>query len=212
MCIHWRIVYLCRHSNFGDIFKRCEVEQKFDNGETDEGCSKMLSHGMATIRVEIECRDCAKDKTKIDTKLGAVKEAIKKLRENLDGRVDKPKPKPAPEPQPELELEPEFEPVFYSSDLESDDEDAMVKKALELMNKINVDSAQEPKPSVPDAGTDAALAPTPENIEATESEATENGTDENGVKEVRVDSKHHTLYLPILIKLPDGMKNMVLGR
>src|SRR4051812_44532984 len=90
MCFHWRVVYGCHHHRWGAIYRPCEIEESFEDGSIDIGCSQMWSHGMCTIQVHKDCKLCAKGKTEADAKLVTVKERIRKLRENLDARVKKP--------------------------------------------------------------------------------------------------------------------------
>jgi hypothetical protein len=193
MCYHRRTVYACNHFAWGDVFNPCETEKKFDGGEANVGCSRMWSHGMCTNKVKTMCKDCAKDKTEIATKLGAVKEAIKKLRENLDGRVEK-------RDLPELPTLSTLD-TFKVPELDIESEDDMANDSdLEVMSQVAVDDIKEPV----EASLDADLLP------ATEEQEEESVKEEE--TEVTTDPKILPLYLPILVTLPEGMRQMILDK
>ncbi len=83
MCFHRRIVFSCNHHVWLDITRPCPVEESFNRGEADTGCSVRWSHGFDTIRIQSSCVKCLERQAGEQFRLGAVKDQIKVLKEHL---------------------------------------------------------------------------------------------------------------------------------
>ncbi|KAK0730814.1 hypothetical protein B0H67DRAFT_445715, partial [Lasiosphaeris hirsuta] len=81
MCHHGRTLFSCGHSEWKGLNNMCHLEEAFERGERDEGCSEMWSHGFNTIRVDVLCEPCTLAKEMIDHRFQAIKQRIKALRE-----------------------------------------------------------------------------------------------------------------------------------
>ncbi|KAH6854622.1 hypothetical protein B0I37DRAFT_441600 [Chaetomium sp. MPI-CAGE-AT-0009] len=83
MCFHRRLVFDCSHHAWLGITQRCEVEEAFDRGEYNVGCSVRWSHGYGTIRIQLKCPRCTMQQKGDGSRLSLVKDQIKALKEQL---------------------------------------------------------------------------------------------------------------------------------
>ena len=92
MCGHRRVVFRkCFHYGWGPVISKCAQEKAFDAGLVNEGCSVMVSHPLATLRVDMLCSKCAKNKDEMDEKFAKARECLAVLEsvvsKKLKGRV-----------------------------------------------------------------------------------------------------------------------------
>jgi hypothetical protein len=83
MCFHRRLVFACSHYAWLGLTRPCELEQSFDRGDVDTGCSAMWSHGFDTVRVQDNCARCTKAQKSHSYRFGIVKDQIAVLKEHL---------------------------------------------------------------------------------------------------------------------------------
>ncbi len=83
MCFHRRLVFSCNHHVWLGITRPCPVEESFDRGEIDTGCSVRWSHGFDTVRIQSECPKCLERQAGEQFRLGVIKDQIKVLKEHL---------------------------------------------------------------------------------------------------------------------------------
>ncbi|KAK0656826.1 hypothetical protein B0T16DRAFT_46851 [Cercophora newfieldiana] len=180
MCFHRRTLYQCNHFTWGKIYKACEVEKKFNAGEANEGCSQMWSHIFCTRAVEVDCEKCIKETKEIRNKISQAKDALRKLRETLAIKTDR------------------CEDLASDSESDSDADESIDD---ETMSEIDVQDLKTPRRRGSGAGYDSddVFAPTPNK-----------GKGKPKVKrDVTPDPKHNLLYLPLLVQLPEGMRDMM---
>ncbi len=83
MCFHRRLVFSCNHHAWLGITRPCPVEESFNRGEIDMGCSVQWSHGFDTIRIQSGCPKCLERQTGEQFRLGLIKDQIKVLKDHL---------------------------------------------------------------------------------------------------------------------------------
>ena len=83
MCFHRRLVFSCNHHAWLGITRPCPVEESFNRGEVDTGCSVRWSHGFDTIRIQSGCPKCLERQAGEQFRLGVVKDQIRVLKEHL---------------------------------------------------------------------------------------------------------------------------------
>ncbi|KAK4240670.1 hypothetical protein C8A03DRAFT_31160, partial [Achaetomium macrosporum] len=83
MCFHKRLLFGCSHYEWLGLTRPCELEESYNRGEVQVGCSVKWSHGFDTIRIEDKCPECAEKGANDNYRLGVLKEQIKVLKEHL---------------------------------------------------------------------------------------------------------------------------------
>ncbi|KAK4033999.1 hypothetical protein C8A01DRAFT_39517 [Parachaetomium inaequale] len=83
MCFHRRLVFACSHHAWLGLTRPCELEQSFDRGDVDTGCSARWSHGFDTVRMQAKCPRCTKTQEGHRFRFGIVKDQIAVLKEHL---------------------------------------------------------------------------------------------------------------------------------
>ncbi|KAK4451466.1 hypothetical protein QBC34DRAFT_401081 [Podospora aff. communis PSN243] len=193
MCYHWRVIFKgCGHHAWGGMAKACEVEKKFNNGETDEGCSEMWSRTVCTILVKPECRDCVKKSAKIEKKLDAAKDIISKLRCNLAKRVAKDLSVDAPETGMSEELR-ALDESLDSEDLDEDGSDD------EVLSEIDIDEFDYMKSEFTPSFSSTKCSSSEDEVRSMTKETGAAGTRKVGP--VKPEPSLRPLYLPILAQM-----------
>ncbi|KAK3311140.1 uncharacterized protein B0T15DRAFT_520560 [Chaetomium strumarium] len=83
MCFHKRLLFGCSHYEWLSLTRACELEESYNRGEVQVGCSVRWSHGFDTVRVDEKCPKCAERDASDNYRLGVLKEQIKVLKEHL---------------------------------------------------------------------------------------------------------------------------------
>jgi hypothetical protein len=217
MCYHRRIIYdTCKHHVWGGIAKPCEEEKRFEAGDADEGCSQMVSHPLCTTRVVGRlCNKCLKRNEGIDKKFDAAKDIISKLRANLVKRVERGEPTPGSDmPEP-------VRPVTDNVPSNLEDPTGEDSDDYENMSEVDLEEFENIKRLFDAELENGRVLQTPstKSREHSSSESDvrppvikEKAAKKPKVVEVQPDPNHRLLYLPVLVQMPGGMREIMLDQ
>ncbi len=110
MCFHKRLVFACNHHAWLNLKRPCALEESFNRGEVDMGCTVKWSHGFDTISIQACCRKCIRVQASHKNRLSEAKEKIKALKAKLKTIKEVAEAKDEETPDQDLTQEPGTQP------------------------------------------------------------------------------------------------------
>jgi hypothetical protein len=85
MCTFSRVVFAsCSHHFLLDRITKCDTRQAYEAGESASDCTDTRIHGLKSLKVAAECKDCKAKHASTSDKLAKVRALIRGVRKEFD--------------------------------------------------------------------------------------------------------------------------------
>lgn len=83
MCYYKRVVFLCNHSSFGKMTRKCFLQLAYENGKCAAPCGNRNINPMQSIKVQVLCQGCSTKITDQLQKIAAIRQQIAEAKAKL---------------------------------------------------------------------------------------------------------------------------------